>query len=114
MKLIFKFLLFLLLLMSCKMASSQVKVIQFNAEWNKANNVSWCNSKNLSDCKVYYIDIAKSPDKQKKYNVVVVPTIVVFKDGEEIKRYQANLSFKITATKNDIQELVDESIMSGF
>jgi thioredoxin-like negative regulator of GroEL len=49
-----------------------------------------------------------------KYEIVVVPTIIVFKDGKEIKRYQADISFKITATKNDIQELVDESIMSGF
>jgi len=43
-----------------------------------------------------------------------VPTIVLFLDGEEIERYQADISFKMSATKEEIQEAIDESIMSGF
>ena len=91
---------------------TQVTVKQFNADWNKANTVTWLGK--LSDCNVKYIDVAKYPSYQKKYKLVVFPTIIVFQDGSEIKRYQADLSFKITATKEEIQELIDESIMSGF
>jgi hypothetical protein len=43
-----------------------------------------------------------------------VPTIVIFKDGEEIKRYQADLSFKLLATRKEIQNFINEQIMSDF
>ena len=108
---ILKYLLFLLLLASCKMVSAQVKVIQFNAEWNAANKVTWC--KNLTDCKVYYIDIAKYPEKQKKYEIVVVPTIIVLNGGKEVKRYQADISFTMKATLKQVQAVIDETKMES-
>jgi hypothetical protein len=46
--------------------------------------------------------------------VVIVPTIIVFKDGEEIKRYQADLSFKMLATRKEIQNFINDQIMSDF
>ena len=108
-----KRLLSLLVCVLCVTASyTQITVKQFNADWNKANTVTWLGR--LTDCSVKYIDVAKNPAYQKKYKLVVFPTIIVFQDGSEIKRYQADLSFKITATKEEIQELIDESIMSGF
>ena len=39
--------------------------------------------------------------------------IIVF-NGEEVKRFQADLSFKITATREDVQEVIDEIIMEDF
>ena len=53
-------------------------------------------------------------DCQKKYEIAIVPTIVVFDDGEEVKRFQADLSFKMLATKKEVQEYIDELIMSKF
>tara|TARA_Y100001938_G_C8071824_1_gene423596 strand:+ start:127 stop:474 length:348 start_codon:yes stop_codon:yes gene_type:complete len=104
-------LLVILLLFVSKDASGQTKIIHFNAGWNSANDVDWFNK--LSDIKKEKMDIGKD-DCQKKYNIVVVPTIVVFKDGEEIKRYQADLSFKIAATRKEIQEFIDELLMEDF
>jgi len=101
--------LFLLLLSSG--AFAQVKVIHFNAEWNQANNVGWFEK--LSDVKKSTMDIGDG-DCQKKYAIAIVPTIVVFDDGEEVKRYQADLSFKMAATKEEVQEYIDELIMSKF
>ena len=91
---------------------TQVTVKQFNADWNKANSVEWLGK--LTDCSVKYYNISKYPNLQKKYRVVVVPTIIVFQDGEEIKRYQANIMMQVEAKREEIQELIDESIMSGF
>ena len=48
-----------------------------------------------------------------KYGIIVVPTIIVF-NGEEVKRFQADLSFKMLATREEVQEVVDEIIMSDF
>ena len=88
----------------------QVKVVCFNADWNSANSVEWFNK---LDAKKEIMDIGVG-DCQDKYNIAIVPTIVVFDDGEEVKRFQADLSFKIAATKNEVQDYIDELLMSKF
>ena len=94
-------------------AFGQIKVEQFNAGWNEANTVSWVQS--LTDCKtIGYTDIAKVTDAQTKYKIAVVPTIIIFKDGEEAIRFQADLSFKMLATKEEVQEEIDNQLMSDF
>ena len=49
-------------------------VVEFNAGWNEANGVEYLNK--LTDCGIKKISIDKG-DWQKKYNIVVVPTIIV-------------------------------------
>ena len=90
----------------------QVRVIHFNADWNKSHNVEWV--EDLSDCDIEFVDIAKKPKLQSEYSIVVVPTIIVLQYDEEKKRYQADLSFKLTATKKEVQDYIDELILSGF
>ena len=91
---------------------SQITVTHFNAGWNSANDVQWVEK--LSDCDITKVDIATDPKIQQKHNVVVVPTIIVFQDGEEVKRFQADLSFKIAATREELQDYIDELVMSAF
>jgi hypothetical protein len=106
-KLIFLFMLF------CNITFGQIEVKQFNAGWNSANDVSWVQK--LSDCKtISYSDIAKNAEDQAKYKIAVVPTIIIFKDGEEVARFQADLSFKMLATKEEVQEEIDNQLMSDF
>ena len=85
-------------------------VVQFNAGWNDANNVDYLSK--LTDCGVKQLSIDDG-SWQKEYGIVVVPTIIVF-NGKEVKRFQADLSFKMSATREDVQEIVDEIIMSDF
>ena len=102
-----------LLVISCNIAFGQIKVEQFNAGWNEANTVPWVQS--LTDCKtIGYTDIAKNTEAQTKYKIAEVPTIIIFKDGEEASRFQADLSFKMLATKEDVQEAIDDLLMSDF
>ena len=93
-------------------AKSQVVILHFNAAWNASHDVEWV--KDLDDCDLQFIDIAKKPKLQKEYSIVVVPTIIILQYDEEKKRYQADLSFKLTATKEEIQEYIDELMLSGF
>ena len=104
--------LIMVLVFTAATAFGQIKVIHFNASWNEANNVEWF--KKLSDCDLANVDIVEQPKLQDKHKIVIVPTIVIFKDGEEIKRYQADLSFKMLATRKEIQEFINEQIMSDF
>ncbi len=87
-----------------------VCVVEFNAGWNGANGFK--HLEELTDCGIKRISIDKG-DWQKEYGIVVVPTIIVF-NGKEIKRFQADLSFKLLATKEEVQETVDEILMSDF
>ena len=93
-------------------ASSQVVVTHFNAEWNDPNKVKYIGK--LTDCDIVYVDIAKSPKLQEKHQIVIVPTVVIFKDGEEVKRFQADISFSMIATRKDMQAAIDELLMSDF
>ena len=105
--------LFILVLMFLSnLALSQIVVTHFNAEWNAPNKVSYIGK--LTDCKIVYVDIAKSPKLQEKHEIVVVPTVVIFKDGEEVKRFQADISFAMKATRKEMQGAIDELIMSDF
>ena len=94
-------------------AFGQIQVTQFNAGWNSANDVTWVQG--LSDCKtIGYSDIATDAKAQAKFKIAVVPTIIIFKDGEEVARFQADLSFKMVATKEEVQEEIDNQLMSDF
>tara|TARA_A100001201_G_scaffold88417_1_gene77608 strand:- start:1032 stop:1355 length:324 start_codon:yes stop_codon:yes gene_type:complete len=106
-----KYILILLILFSNNVFS-QITVTHFNAEWNSANKVEWFDK--LDDCDLADVDIIKEPKLQDKHKIVIVPTIIIFKDGEEIKRYQADLSFKLLATRKEIQNFINEQIMSDF
>jgi hypothetical protein len=64
----------------------QIKVIQFNAEWNKTNEVPWVME--LKDCRtISFIDIGKNADDAKKHKIAVIPTIIIFKDGDQTQSY---------------------------
>ena len=102
----------LLLVIFTLTAKSQVIVTHFNAAWNSPNRAEWVGD--LTDCEITYVDIMANPKLQQKHKVIVVPTIIIFQDGEEIKRYQADISFKMLATKNELQHEIDEIIMSSF
>ena len=86
-------------------------VVQFNAGWNSANDVEWHGK--LKDCEIKYIDITSNTAASTKFKITVVPTIIVF-NGSEVKRFQADISFAMKATKEDVQEVVDEIIMDQF
>ena len=102
----------LILLLFTLSVTSQIQVIQFNANWNTANGVKWLDQ--VTDCKVKEICIVADKTAQSKYKIVVVPTIIVLNHGEEVKRYQANIMMKMEAKLEDIQNLVDETVMESF
>ena len=103
----------LIFILICGDAFGQIKVVQFNAGWNKANEAPWVNK--LEDCNtIAYIDISTDKEAQSKYKIAVIPTIIIFKDDEEVARFQADLSFKMVATREEVQEEIDNQLMSDF
>ena len=94
-------------------AYSQIEIKQFNAGWNSANEVAWVND--LEDCKtISYVDISKQTKLASKHKIAVIPTIIIFKDDVEVARFQADLSFKMVATREEVQEEISNQLMSDF
>ena len=107
------YILMLFLMLFVGNAFGQIEVKQFNAGWNSANEVAWVGK--LTDCNtISYIDISKQADLAKKHKIEVIPTIIIFKDDEEVARFQADLSFKMIATREEVQEEIDNQLMSDF
>jgi len=107
------YMLILLFVLLSGNAFSQIQVAQFNAGWNKANEVAWIDK--LEDCETFmYIDINTQKELQKKHKIAVIPTIIIFKDDVEVARFQADLSFKMLATREEVQEEIDNILMSDF
>jgi len=112
-----KILLVLLFLGLCLIAKSQsipqdgLVVVEFNAPFS-GTKCEYLGK--LSDCEIVKIDISKNAKAQGKYKIVVVPTLVIFKDGEEVARFQANIMMQLEATKKEVQEKIDEILMEDF
>ena len=92
--------------------NSGVCGVEFNASFNSQNRVPWIEK--LNDCETSRVDIASNPAMQSEHKIVVVPTGVVFSDGEEVKRVQANIMMTLEASQDDVQEANDEGLMSDF
>ena len=86
-------------------------VVEFNASWNSANNVEWLHK--LTDVGTKRILIDKG-SWQKDFSVVVTPTIIIFVNGKETKRYQANIMMEMEAKQTEVQDKIDEIIMEEF
>ena len=87
-------------------------VVEFNASFNKANEVVWLNK--LTDCEVERVDITTDSRWASEYKIVVVPTLVVFNNNEEATRFQANIMMTMEATRKELQDAVDEITMEAF
>ena len=87
-------------------------VVEFNASFNKSNEVTWLSK--LVDCEVQRVDIAADSRWASEYKIVVVPTLVVFNNNEEAKRFQANIMMTMEATRKEVQDAIDEIIMEAF
>ena len=102
--------LFFLLLSSSLMTSSSfvkkgISVVQYNAEFNKNNNV---NLSKISDAKIFDVYIDNDEELMKFGKIRSVPTIVIYQDRQEVIRWEADLSMKLRIDHEDIQEEIDK------
>jgi hypothetical protein len=69
-------------------------VIEVNASWNWANKIPL---EKIDKCYTGYVDLANKNIGaviQKEWDIKVVPTIIIFEYGVEVKRFEADLSMK--------------------
>ena len=89
-------------------------VVEFWATWNEANKVSVIDEWDSFDAKVYRLNIDLYPKIQADNNEVILPTIIFFDDGEEVKRLQGDMTFTLKTTTDELDEIVEEILGSKF
>ena len=89
-----------------------VLVIEFWAEWNDKNSCSFI--QDLEDCNIVKADIGICTALQDKYNIEVLPTLVVINNGVEICRFTGDLLFRLNVEKKEVQAKIDSIIISKF
>ena len=86
--------------------SSQVVVTHFNAPWNSHNKADWVGE--LRGCEITYVDISASPLICKRNKIKTVPTIIIFHNGKEVKRFHGGIGFRVRkATQEQLQDVVN-------
>ena len=90
--------------------NNDICVVEFNASFNEQNKTTWLND--LTDCGDKRILIDKGEWKS-KFKIFAVPTIIVF-NGEEVERFSPNIMMQVDAKLEDVQGVIDETLMSDF
>ena len=92
--------------------SKGIVVVEYWAEWNNANKFKELNQ--LKDCTVYRACIAKCSDAASEYGIKAIPTVIIYDNGEEIKRFSPNIMLQLEASGKDVQSAIDEIVLNKF
>ena len=97
-----------------KATARNIVVVEFWATWNETNKVTLLEEWENFDVKIYRINIELYPGIQADNDVVILPTIFFYDDGEEVERIQGDMSFTLKTTTDELDEIVEEILGSKF
>ena len=84
-------------------------VVEFYASWNKANIVTLLDTwDNFEVNRVYRLNVETYDKIMTSENVVVLPTIIFYLDGEEAGRLQGNMKFQLETTIKKLDKMVED------
>ena len=84
-------------------------VVEFYATWNKANIVTLLDTwDNFEVNRVYRLNVETYDKIMTSQNVVVLPTIIFYLDGEEAGRLQGNMKFQLETTTKELNKMVED------
>ena len=91
-----------------------IVVVEFWAGWNEMNKVTILDEWDTFDAKVYRVNIDLYPGIQAKNDVVILPTIIFYDEGEEVKRLQGDMSFSLKTSIKELENIIEEILSSKF
>ena len=94
--------------------SRSIVVVEFWATWNEANKVTILDKWDTFDAKVYRLNIDLYPKIQTENEVVILPTIIFYDEGEEVERLQGDMTFSLKVTTKELDEIIEEILSSKF
>tara|TARA_Y100001970_G_scaffold42640_1_gene53114 strand:- start:65 stop:451 length:387 start_codon:yes stop_codon:yes gene_type:complete len=82
-------------------------VVEFYAGWNEANIVKLLDEWDNFEVRIYRLNIETYPKIQADNDVVVLPTIIFYLDGDEAGRLQGNMKFQLETTIKELDKMVE-------
>ena len=58
--------------------------------------------------------MSQDPNLMAKYGIMAVPTVIIYHNGKEVKRFLPSLMMKLDAEIKDIQGVIDELVGDKF
>ena len=92
--------------------AKDISVVEFWADWNKQNQFN--EIVKLKETSKYRVDIMHCTNLQAEYNITAIPTVIIFDNGVEKERFNANIMFQLEADRKTIQNSVDTIILNKF
>ena len=89
-------------------------VVEFFSTWNEANKVIILDTWDTFDAKVYRVNIDLFPKIQAENEVVILPTIIFYDEGEEVKRLQGDMTFSLKTSIKEFENIIEEILSSKF
>ena len=84
-------------------------VVEFYASWNKANIVTLLDEwDNFEVNRVYRLNVEIYDKIMTSEDIVVLPTIIFYLDGEEAGRLQGNMKFQLETTTKELNKMVED------
>tara|TARA_R110000787_G_scaffold89177_5_gene188819 strand:- start:2528 stop:2863 length:336 start_codon:yes stop_codon:yes gene_type:complete len=97
----------ILLLLSFNNLQAQIPngliIVQYNSDWNKVNEINFNKIKDVDILRLY---LSEHPNIFKKNKIKYLPTLVLYKNKEEIVRIESDLSLQLPENSSEI--LYDE------
>ena len=94
-----------LLLFSLNTFAQKWTIVQINAKWNEVNTVL---IPKINGVSVQFAHLEDQPESIKS-RIKAVPVVVLYKDGSPVHQWNANLSFKLNITEEEIRKALLEA-----
>ncbi len=94
-----------MLLLSSVLYSQKYVLVEINSEWNLKNSAKIDKVKNVEHRITYLED--QTPSFKKK--IKSVPLAILYKDNDAIARWDADISFKLIVTEDQILKAIKDN-----
>lgn len=89
-----------------KIKTKGIALIEYNAKFNESN--AYSDIKRVKDVKVISLWIDDDASLKSDEGIRSVPTMILYKNGKEVKRWEAGLSMSLDVPYIEIQKEVDK------
>ena len=90
---------------------NEIAIVEFNTSWNEENFIEDLDK--IKNCKCYTIILCDNLKYMDEYNIKQ-PTIILFNNGEEVKRFKSTIMLDFDITYKKLQKEVDVLLLNKF
>lgn len=84
----------------------RLSLVHVNAEWNKSNDIK---IKYVNGIKIQFTSLEAQSERFKE-KIKRVPILILYKGDRAIYNWQADLSFKLDITEEEIKNIIEKAL----